>query len=70
MPLPRRPALMLALALPVAASAAETCKLGYPQVDDVTIRWQGPCKLGTAAYGRTPATPLWFFRSSFSGTAV
>ncbi|MDQ1830934.1 MORN repeat-containing protein [Massilia scottii] len=42
------PILMCALMLPMVASAAETCKLGYPEVDKVTVRWQGPCQDGYA----------------------
>ncbi|WP_167086002.1 MORN repeat-containing protein [Massilia frigida] len=48
MPSLLRHILMLALVLPVVAGGAETCKLGYPPVDNIKIRWQGPCKDGYA----------------------
>lgn len=45
-----RPILMLMLAapLPVLTSAADTCRLGYPALEGISIGWQGPCLDGLA----------------------
>lgn len=40
--------LMLALPLPLFASEAGTCRLGYPAVEGIRVRWQGPCLDGFA----------------------